>query len=124
MYQILTRKLAGVDNPQTTIFHTGLWATLLCCVAAPFGWVWPDMQGWAVLVLLGLLGGGGHFLLVLAYERAPASLLAPLAYSGMIWSVLFGIALFDETPDLGTLLGAAVIAGGGLLVLGGERRAK
>lgn len=121
VYQILTRRLAGVDTPQTTIFQTGLWATIACSLALPFGWVTPDARGWAFLVLLGLLGGVGHFLLVLAFERASASLLAPLAYTGLVWSVLYGLALFGEAPDVPTLAGAAVVAASGLLVIRGER---
>jgi drug/metabolite transporter (DMT)-like permease len=117
VYQILTRKLAGIDSARTTILQTGLWSTLACSVLAPFDWVWPDVRGWAVMVALGVLGAGGHFLLVLAYARAPASVLAPLGYSSLVWSTLFGILLFSEMPDLATLAGAAVIAASSLLVI-------
>ena len=51
--------------------------------------------------LLGGLGGFGHYLLVLAYNRAPASLLAPMGYAGMIVAVLYGIGLFGEIPGSG-----------------------
>ncbi len=122
VYQILTRRLAGVDSAQTTIVQTGLWATLATSLAMPFLWVWPSWQGWLLMALLGGLGGVGHYLLVLAYNRAPASLIAPLGYAGMIFAVLYGIGLFGESPDAATVLGAVVIAGGGLLVLSAERR--
>jgi drug/metabolite transporter (DMT)-like permease len=59
---------------------------------------------------------------VLAYERAPASLIAPLGYAGMIFATLYGMLLFNEAPDAATLLGAVVIAAGGLMVLSGEPR--
>ncbi len=72
------------------------------------------------MALLGALGGVGHYLLVLAYERSPASLIVPLSYVGMLFATLYGVVLFDEAPDVGTLLGAPVIAAGGLLVLSAE----
>jgi drug/metabolite transporter (DMT)-like permease len=122
VYQILTRRLAGVDSAQTTILHTGLWATLATSLVMPFVWVWPGWQGWLLLVVLGGLGGFGHYLLVLAYARAPASLIAPMGYAGMIFAVLYGLTLFGERPDAPTLLGAAVIIFGGLLVLSAEHR--
>ena len=110
-------------SAQTTILHTGIWATLGTTLALPFVWVWP---GWLVLglmVLLGALGGFGHYLLVLAYERAPASVIAPLGYCGLIFAVTYGLVLFGELPNLAMLAGAAVIAGGGLVVISGERPA-
>ncbi len=122
VYQILTRRLAGVDTAQTTILQTGLWATLATSLAMPFVWVWPSWRGWMLMLLLGGLGGFGHYLLVLAYDRAPASLLAPMGYAGMIVAVLYGIGLFGEVPDLATILGALVIAAGGLLVVSAETR--
>ena len=122
VYQILTRRLAGVDTAQTTILQTGLWATLATSLAMPFVWVWPSWRGWMLMLLLGGLGGFGHYLLVLAYDRAPASLLAPMGYAGMIVAVLYGIGLFGEIPDLATIVGALVIAAGGLLVVSAETR--
>ncbi len=122
VYQILTRRLAGVDSAQTTILHTGLWATLATSFVMPFVWVWPGWQGWLLMALLGGLGGFGHYLLVLAYGRAPASLIAPMGYAGIIFAVIYGLTLFGEWPDAPTLLGAAVIIAGGLLVLSAEHR--
>jgi len=116
VYQILTRKLAALDDPRTTILHTSFAAGLVTSAALPFDWVWPSAGGWAVLVLLGTLGGAGHGLLVMAFARAPASLLAPMSYTQMIWAVLAGLVVFKDVPDALTLAGMAVIAAGGVLV--------
>jgi len=68
------------------------------------------------LVLLGLLGGASHGLLVLAFARAPASLLAPLSYTQMIWAVIAGLLVFGDAPDGVTLFGIGVIALSGVVV--------
>jgi len=116
VYQILTRKLAGVDDPRTTILHTSFAASIVTSAAMPFEWVWPTAESWAAFVLLGVLGGLGHGLLVMAFARAPASLLAPMSYTQMIWAVLAGLLVFGDAPDALTVLGMAVIATGGVLV--------
>jgi len=116
-YQILTRRLAGVDKPATTIVHTGLWASLVISAVVPFFWIDPGWQGWAILLVIGTLGGFGHFLLVLAYDRAPASLLAPLGYFQLVLALGYGMFVFGEVPDAAMLAGGAVIIGGGLLVV-------
>jgi drug/metabolite transporter (DMT)-like permease len=125
VYQILTRKLAALDDPRTTILHTSFAATLVTSASLPLVWVWPSGLDWAALVLLGLLGGASHGLLVLAFARAPASLLAPLSYTQMIWAVVAGVLVFGDAPDGITLLGMAVIALSGVLVAvsGKDRKA-
>jgi drug/metabolite transporter (DMT)-like permease len=68
------------------------------------------------MLALGVLGAAGHCLLVLAFARAPASVLAPMSYTQLIWAGLAGVLLFGDWPDGWTLAGAAVIAAGGVLV--------
>ena len=116
IYQILTRKLAAVDDPRTTILHTGFAATVATSLAQPFFWTAPPAGDWLLLASLGLLGGAGHGLLVLAFARAPASLLAPLTYTQLVWATLAGALVFNDWPDAASLAGAAVIALGGVLV--------
>ena len=47
---------------------------------------------------------------------ASPSLLAPFAYSSMIWAVLIGATVFGTFPDLATVAGTAVLIGAGLYV--------
>ena len=124
VYQILTRKLASIDDPRTTILHTSFAAAILTSAIIPGAWSWPSAGGWGVLVLLGVLGGAGHGLMVLAFARAPVSLLAPMSYTQMIWAVLAGILVFSDYPDVFTLVGMVVIAAGGLLVALPDRTRK
>lgn len=122
VYQLLTRHLAAKDDPGTTVLHTSLAACALTALAQPFVWVTPAASDLPWLLALGLLGAAGHFLLVLAFARAPASVLAPMSYSQLIWAGLAGVLVFGDWPDGWTLLGAAVIAAGGVLVAVPERR--
>lgn len=116
VYSILTRRLAAIDDSRTTILHTGFAASLATTVVQPFVWIPPSLPEWGMLVLLGALGGAGHGLLVLAYARAPVSLLAPLSYTQLVWATLAGVLVFADWPDGWTLLGAVVITLGGVLV--------
>jgi len=121
-YQILTRRLAALDDPRTTILHTAFAASIIVSLVQPLVWVWPSAGQWAVLALLGALGGVGHGMLVLAYTRAPASLLAPMSYTQLVWAILASLLVFGDRPDLTTLAGMAVIATGGVLVALPARR--
>jgi len=117
VYQILTRRLATLDDSRVTILHTGLAASLATSLALPFIFVTPAAVQWSMMITVGLLGALSHGLLVLAYARAPASLLAPLSYTQLIWASAAGILIFADWPDAITLLGAVIIAAGGLLTV-------
>ncbi|MBL6454892.1 DMT family transporter [Belnapia sp. T6] len=122
VYQILTRRLAAIDDPRTTILHTGFAGAVVTSLVQPLVWTWPPLGDWGLLVMLGLLGALGHGLLVLAYARAPVSLLAPLSYTQLVWATLSGVLVFGDWPDRWTLMGAAIIAAGGILVALPDRR--
>jgi len=115
-YQLLTRRLATVDDPRTTFVHTSIAAAVLTSFAQPFVWQQPALGDWPLFAALGLFGGLGHCLLVLAFARAPASVLAPLSYTQLLWAGMAGVLVFGDCPDGWTAAGACLIAVGGVLV--------
>ena len=56
-------------------------------------------------------------LMVSAYARGSAILVAPMQYSQMIWGILFGALLFGEWPAWQTYVGVAVIVASGVYIL-------
>jgi drug/metabolite transporter (DMT)-like permease len=124
LYQIATRALAPTDAAATTLFYTALVGTVATSLIVPFFWVAPTVSDSALMVMAGVMGGGGHYLLIHAYRHAQASLIAPIFYVQIVFSAAFGFVLFDEVPDLWTGVGAALIILGGLWIWSQERRAK
>jgi drug/metabolite transporter (DMT)-like permease len=123
LYQLLTRKLPG-DPSHTTLFYSGLVGTVLLSLALPFAET-PSSVAWSdvfFLVLLGLLAGAGHWGLIIAFTRAPATLVAPFTYVGMVWATLYGLAVFGHLPDRWSFLGMAVIVASGVGLMAHERR--
>ena len=51
-----------------------------------------------------------------ALKLAPASALAPLHYSLLLWAVIFGLVFFNDLPDAQIWLGSAVIVLAGLFI--------
>jgi drug/metabolite transporter (DMT)-like permease len=120
-YQILTRIIAGVADPLNSLFYTALVGTLVMSCAVPFFWVWPKPETWALLIATGLFGGLGHFAFIKAFERAPASVLAPFSYTELIWSVTAGYVIFGDFPDVWTFVGAGIIVTAGLYIFHREQ---
>jgi drug/metabolite transporter (DMT)-like permease len=125
LYTLSTRFLAAHDSTHTTLFYSGFAGVLLLAPVLPFIWTWPSSGlDWFLLLSTGAWGGFGHFLLIVAHRRAPAAVLAPFIYSQMIWMLVFGWMLFDQIPDIWTLIGSGIVVGSGLYLLYRERAAR
>jgi len=124
LYQIITRILSRSESTMTILFYTPLTGALLMSAAVPLFWVTPDAAGWAMMALLGLIGGVSHFTLIKAFTAAPAATVAPFGYSSLIWATLSGLVFFGDFPDIWTIVGALVIACSGLYILHREHMRK
>jgi drug/metabolite transporter (DMT)-like permease len=122
-YQMLTSKLAGRDAPLTTLFYPALIGTALVPLVSPTELVLPASLAHAGLFLLiGILGGFGHFLLIQAHHYAPSSMLSPFMYAQLITAVFLGWLVFGQLPDALAFVGMATIAASGLLLILAHRR--
>ncbi|MEM7169796.1 MAG: DMT family transporter [Pseudomonadota bacterium] len=116
LYTLSTRKLSGSAPPLVTLTFTSLTGAVIMTAIVPFVWKTPDAQAWLLMVIMGLIAAGGHYLIILAFERAPASLLAPFGYSEIVWTALLGYVIFGNFPDSWTWLGIAVVVACGIYI--------
>jgi drug/metabolite transporter (DMT)-like permease len=85
--------------------------------------VWPkNLFDLILFVSLGLIGGGGHYLLIRAFQHGPVAVLSPLGYAELIGTTILGYLIFGNLPDLPTWIGAAIIIASGLYIAFRERR--
>jgi drug/metabolite transporter (DMT)-like permease len=111
VFQILTSRMVKTEDAVTMHVYTGWVGTLLGSLALPFVWQLPQTAGqWGGLLLMGLMGTVGHFLLILAYRCAPAASLTPLLYTQIAFAMLGGWLVFAHLPDGWALLGMTLIA--------------
>ena len=109
-FQLLTSRMVRTEDPVTMHLYTGWVGMLISAVALP--WVWQSLSQlqWGYLLLMGLTATGGHFMLILAYGRAPVATLGPYLYAQIGFAVIGGWVAFSHTPDGWSLLGMCVIA--------------
>jgi drug/metabolite transporter (DMT)-like permease len=117
LYQIITRRLAGTDLPETSAIYSAVVGTVAMSLVVPFFWEMPlDWADAALMFSLGIIGGLGHYCVARAMVYAPANIVAPFAYWQMIGSVIVGYIISGLLPDLSTWIGAGIIVGAGLYI--------
>jgi drug/metabolite transporter (DMT)-like permease len=123
LYNIATRYLAAFDPASVTQTYTPLVGVL---VMTPFGlaeWQSPDDWWlWVLFATLGFWGGLGHWFLILAHRIAPAPVLAPYIYLGLIWMSVGGFLVFGDVPTVWTLGGGGIVILAGLYLFARERK--
>ncbi|MDD1147255.1 DMT family transporter [Pseudomonas sp. TNT2022 ID357] len=121
-YQLLTRKLSGIDSPTTSNFLTGIFNSLIMSALLPFFWSTPSFVHGLFMIGLGTCGMLGHMLLTQAFRHAAPAMLAPFSYGQILFAGLYGYLIFDHTPDRYGLIGIAVICLSGLAVAWTQRK--
>jgi drug/metabolite transporter (DMT)-like permease len=95
---------------------TAICVTIFGALATPLLGGWHPVSGTslahialaAILVLIGYQG------IILAMRTGEISFVAPLRYTGLIFSALLGWVVFSEIPDQWTVIGAAIVIASGL----------
>lgn len=134
VYLILNRLYGHTEEPMVMQLYAGvgglLVAGVVMLIAPRFGvadmsFALPSgLTPWLLLLVMGALATVGHLLVVHAFRRAPASLLAPFQYLEIVMAVLVGLLIFDDFPTPSKWLGICIIIGSGIYVFMRERRAK
>lgn len=122
---IMTRMMSRTEIPVVTLAYSATIGFILLSLAVPFSWQALDLNAILIGAFIGGISTIGHIFLIQAFRYADASLLAPFAYSQLLWASIFGYLVFAAIPDLWTYVGASIIAASGLYTAHRERlRAK
>ena len=126
IYALLMLSARWVDSRESVwtmlLYLTGTSALLSACVV-PFVWQ-PVRAGdlW-LFAAIAVFGTAGMTLMTQAFRLAPAAIVAPFDYTGLIWATAFGWLIWTEVPDATAFVGAAVIIASGVFVIWREGRA-
>lgn len=120
---IFTRKLSASDPAPAIMAYSAVTGFVVLSALLPFVWVAPSLTDIALGLCVGIASTASHWVLIAAYRRADASLLAPFSYVQIVWASVLGFLFFSALPGPATLTGGAIIAASGLYTAHRERAA-
>lgn len=119
---LLTRYISAYDSAEVTLTYSMLAGVLLVAPIAIDQWVWPaDMFTWALCISMSIWASIGHFIFIVAYRLAPASMLAPFLYTQLLTTTILGFSIFGDVPDQWTIAGSAIVIASGIYLVHRER---
>ena len=116
-YTILTRLLSRTESTVSLMWYSGTIGMVFFSIGAvgslgDLSVTTPDL---GMMLLLGILATGGHFLFTSAFREAPAATLAPINYVHLVWAGILGFVFFDHAPDHIAIVGMALVFGSGVV---------
>jgi drug/metabolite transporter (DMT)-like permease len=114
---MLTRQITAKESSVSILFYGALAVVLVSLLSLPFGWRWISGPDLLLFAVQGFVMGIAHYLMIESFRMSEAALVAPFKYTGFIWAVIYGAAIWGDYPDRWTILGALVILASGLYIL-------
>ena len=114
---VMTRGMMTTEPPETTMVWSSLVMLVGTTLLLPFYFVMPGWREIGLGLWIGLSAAVGHTMVIVAFGRARASVLAPFAYVQLVWEASTGYLLFGTVPDRWIVAGAAIIVASGLYTL-------
>ncbi len=119
---IILKHLVRTESTVTvTIYMSVVVAPATLIAAIPF-WQTPTLAQLGLMAVMAGLGTGGFLLFTQAFKEAEVTVLAPVNFTGLIWSAIFGYFAFAEIPDAWTWVGGAMIFSATSYIAYRERR--
>jgi drug/metabolite transporter (DMT)-like permease len=119
---VTVRQLNRIDQPLTIVFYFTLLSTLFTALPLPFSWITPTPTDWGLAMLMGLVGGIGQYFMTRAFALAPAALVSPFNYVGLLWATGFGWLVWGDIPAPHVFVGSLIVVASGLYILYREIR--
>ncbi len=114
---VITRKVGAEERSAVMVLYPMLANVVAMGVILPFVYIPMPIEHFGLLAIVAALGFVGASCMILAYRAGDAAVVAPMQYSQIIWAALFGLFIFNETPDRFTWIGVGVIVLAGVYVV-------
>lgn len=113
MLRLLGKK--NVNRSFIVLFFSAF-SSLITFPLMMINYVPMTLNQWIIMGLVAVSATGGQFGLTYAYYYAPANEISIYDYSQIVFAAIFGFIIFNQTPDLFSVLGYLIISAMALIM--------
>ena len=117
LYQVMTRKVSENDSTETSLFYTSLIGFIVMSILAFVYWQPLTLNSYFLFTGIGIFFSMGIYFQIIALSKARASIIQPFHYTLIFWAIILGYLVYDDLPNIPTIVGAIIIAASGIYVL-------
>lgn len=120
---ILMRRIARRESSLLQMLFSNTLFLIVTGIASVVTWHTPTGSDLMLLLAVGGFGGLAQFSVFESARMVPASVLATVEYTALLWAFLLGYAIWGDIPVLSVFVGAGLIVVAGIMLVVTERRA-
>ncbi|MDP1724832.1 MAG: DMT family transporter [Alphaproteobacteria bacterium] len=117
LVSIFLRDMGKTENPITTVLYFNCICALISGGWLLYNWVTPSFSHVLLFLMLGVIAYFAQTFFTHSYKWAPAGLLAPFNYVGIIWYGALGYLIFGDLPSNTLLIGCSLVVCSGLYMV-------
>ena len=110
------RKLADAAPPLVSVAYSAYMGVIVLSPLVPFKWISPRPEDGALILSFLVIAAIGQSLLITAFRFGQASRVAPFHFMHIVAATFFGVLMFEEFPDILTLVGVSIVVLSGLYI--------
>ena len=119
---VLTRQIARRESTMVQMLAANVVFAAVTGVGCLIYWVPPSDFNLVLMVGVGVVGGLGQYFTFGAVRHAPASVMAPVEYSALLWAFILGFVIWGDVPRVAVWIGAGLIVCAGVVLVWSTRR--
>ncbi|GEA52129.1 membrane protein [Vibrio inusitatus NBRC 102082] len=114
---VCVRKVAQSEPKITLMAYQALAIGLIALIPTLYLWRTPTIEDFMLLLLVGIISSFAQYVGISAYKWTQANIIANVEYVKIIYSLIIGLVIFSEIPDLWSMVGAFIILASALIPL-------
>lgn len=114
---VAIRRMSATEPTLRIVFYFSVLGTLISAAPALAFWQTPNPHEWLALIGAGTIATAGQLLLTRAYGLAPAAHIGALVYTTVLFAGLIGWLVWNERPDVLSLVGGVGVIAAALIVV-------
>ena len=121
---IFLRLLGSTEHPVKTVFYFMLVSVIVTSIFQPFLWKEPSFEVILLFIGIGIAALLTQLLMTYALQKAPASIVSPFNYTGIVWAIIFDYIIWNAHPMFATIFGGIIITISGIYIFKREAKIK